>query len=189
MHLAQDENILKTFYHHPLPLLLRICGIWIVSFPFFFVSSFFQGLLNRDQMLLVYGGILIAFFLITIYTIALYFLDRVVVTNKRILHIDWKGLFLNCETEADLSDIQDIEIQEPGLLASFKLFNFGTFRVETASATASIIFKNASEPESIKNFIYHLQIKPSKIVDTKISQGKYDYSNSKTAKKINIANH
>ncbi len=165
MHLSPDENILKTFYHHPLPLLGSVLGVAIASLPFFFVASFFQGVLNSKQMFTLYAGILALFLLVAIYVSVLYFWDRLIVTNKRIVHVDWKGLFLSEEVEADLSDIQDIAIKQLGLLTSFSIFNFGTFQVATASAKASIIFKHASNPEEIRNFIYHIQIKPTKIVE------------------------
>ena len=139
MHLSPDENILKKFYHHPLPLLGNILGVAIASLPFFFVASFFQGILNAKQMFALYMGIFALFLLVIIYISVLYFWDRLIVTNKRVVHVDWKGLFLSEEIEADLSDIQDIVIKQLGLLTSLPIFNFGEFQIATASAKASIL--------------------------------------------------
>lgn len=168
MHLSSEENILKTFYHHPLPLLGTILGTVMASVPFFLVASFFQGVLDSKQMFALYTGIFVLFLLIAAYISMLYFWDRLIVTNKRVVHVDWKGLFLSEEVEADLSDIQDISIKQLGLLTSLALFNFGTFQISTASAKASIIFKHATNPEGIRNFIYHIQIKPTKIVEKEV---------------------
>ncbi len=174
MQLQEDESKIKTFFHHPFPFFIKAVKIAIVSFPFFFVASFFQGLLGPIEMFLIYVGIAAIFALFIGHEGLLYFMDRIIVTNKRVIHVDWKTLFEREETEAVLIDIQDIETSEMGILSRFKIFDFGTFHVETASSKASIIFYDATDPEGIKHFVYHLLQKPSKIMSEALETSSYD---------------
>lgn len=163
MHLQEDEQLIKTYHHHPAIFLFKALNFTIVSLPFFFVATFFSGLLNTAQMVMVYGGIATVFALLLTYELYFFYFDRLVITNKRILHVDWNGAFSRSEHEAELSDIQDVGTEENGLLAFIPFFDFGTFVVETASTKTTITFKDAPDPEGIKHFVYHLNIKPSRI--------------------------
>ncbi len=174
MHLVENENKIRTFFHHPFPYFVRAVKIAFISFPFFFVASFFQGLLDPTQMFFLYFGVGFVFALILLNDALLYFLDRIIVTNKRIVHVDWITIFKRSESEADLNDIQDIQTSEFGVLSAIPLFDYGTFQVETASSKISILFKNATDPEGIKHFVYHLQQKPSRIMTEALESTTYD---------------
>lgn len=163
MHLQEDEQLIKTYHHHAAIFVFKTLNFVVVSLPFFFVATFFSGLLNTAQMVMVYSGIAAVFGLLLAYELFFFYFDRLVITNKRILHVDWNGAFSRSEHEAELSDIQDVGTEENGLLAFIPIFDFGTFVVETASTKTTITFKDAPDPEGIKHFVYHLNIKPSRI--------------------------
>gem|GEM_PF-628089 len=164
MQLDEDESRVKTFFHHPFPFVLTALKAAIASLPFFFVATFFSGLLDTVQMFLVYLSIAGVFLLAIAYLGAIYFLDRLVITNKRVIHVEWKSLFNVEESEAEFEGIQDIETTEHGILSAIPLFDYGNFEVSTASSKVAVVFDNANDPEGIKHFIYHLQRKPSRIV-------------------------
>ncbi len=86
-----------------------------------------------------------------------YWLDKLVVTNQRIILINWQTLLARNESEAFLHDIQDIQTKEKGFLANFKIFDYGLFKLETASSQVTIMFDNAPDPEGIRRFVYHLR--------------------------------
>ena len=163
MHLQPEEQHVKTFYHHPMPLVIRIFGFAIVSAPFYFFASFFSTLLTREQLGITYAVITTVFLLIAVYDTVLYYLDRLIITNQRVLHVDWKSIFDRAEHEAELIDIQDIGTQEAGILSFLPIFDYGLFKLETASTKTTISFTNAPDPEGIKHFIYHLNVKPHRI--------------------------
>ena len=54
------------------------------------------------------------------------------------------------EAEALLDDIQDVQTEEKGILASFWLFDFGMLRLDTASSYVTMEFKHAPDPEEGK---------------------------------------
>lgn len=97
----------------------------------------------------------ISFFLgIVIAIVSLeYLLDKLVITNKRVIWIDWHSLFKREEHEAELFDIQDIQTRETGILSKLRIFDYGLVEVETASSKTCIIFIDCPDPEGTKNFI------------------------------------
>jgi hypothetical protein len=163
MKLQDNEQIVKVFHHHPTARLFRSLGILFACLPFFFVAWFFRDVLSPVQMVTLYIILGLFTFLVLLYDSILYYLDRLIITNQRILYVDWNGAFSNTEHEAELVDIQDIETIEKGFFAIFPIFDFGDFTLETASTHTTIRFPNAPDPEGIKHFIYHLNIKPHTI--------------------------
>lgn len=135
----------------------------IVSLPFYLMAAFLSAVLSTSTMVMTYGGITLIFGLVMAYDLTLYYFDRLVITNRRIVHVDWKSAVKREEYEAEITDIQDITTEEAGIFAFLSIFDYGTFKLETASTKTSIIFTEAPDPEGIKHFIYHMQIKPSRI--------------------------
>jgi len=163
LNLQDDEVVIKVFHHHPMTFVLRALNYFFVSLPFYFVAFIISTALNSWQSVAIYLGIFAVFLIITAYDLILFFLDKLVITNRRIIHVDWNSAFSRCEAEAELLDIQDITTKEMGIFAAFKMFDYGLFALETASTKTSIIFKDAPDPEGIKHFIYRLYQKPSRI--------------------------
>ncbi len=100
---------------------------------------------------------LAVFSLVVIYQAIIFWLDRLVVTNMRIYQIDWKYLTVRSESEAMLSDIQDVRTAEKGVLSYFKILDYGMIRVETASSHVTLLFEDAPNPEGIRQFIYSVR--------------------------------
>lgn len=163
MKLRENEQVVKVFHHHKTAIILRALKIVAASLPFYFVANFFNGYFNVTQMFYLYAGITLLFAAVMAYDIFFYYRDRLIITNHRIVHIDWNGAFSNNEHEAEIRDIQDIATKEKGLFAKIKIFDFGDFTLETASTHTTIYFPEAPDPEGIKHFIYHLHRKPNRI--------------------------
>lgn len=163
MKLQDEECIVKIFHHHAFTFFLRILNVVIVSIPFFVVAAFFSGVLDQIQQIFIYLGVFMVFALFMAYDLTFFYLDRLLVTNRRIVHEDWKGAFQREEHEAEIADIQDVRTSEAGILSLLPIFDFGIFELETASTKTTITFKDAPDPEGIKHFIYHMIIKPTRI--------------------------
>ncbi len=163
MNLKKDEVKIKIFHHHPTLFFTRGIGVFLAFSPFFLVATFFSGMLDMTQNIIVYISISLFFALYLIYDQRLYFLDRIIITNKRIIHVDWKNAFHNTEVEVELSDVQNVKTVESGILSFIPFLNYGTVSIETSSSTTAIIFTESSNPDRIKYFIYHLDVKPNTI--------------------------
>jgi membrane protein YdbS with pleckstrin-like domain len=77
-----------------------------------------------------------------------------IVTNERIVDIDFLFLLYKKFSVADLSKIQDISYTEKGLLST--IFDFGTVFVQTASEVPTIEFESVPHPERVVEKIREL---------------------------------
>ncbi len=59
-----------------------------------------------------------------------YYLDMWIVTEKRVINIDQRGLFSREISEIPMANIQDVTVEVHGLMET--LLGFGTVRIQTA---------------------------------------------------------
>lgn len=163
MILKENEQVIKVLHHHYTALFFRELKVVILSVPFFFIAYLLSFAVEFQVSLIVFSAIALIFAAVMLYDGLLYHLDRLIITNMRILYIDWKNPFSRSEHEAELNDIQDIETKETGILSFLPFFDYGDFILETASAHTIIKFNQAPDPEGIKHFIYHINRKPNRI--------------------------
>ncbi len=157
MDLREEEQIQQIYHHHLTPFIFIIIKSIIAIFPFFLVLFLFQDALSSRTYIILHAILLIGFTIVLIFVALDYWLDKLVVTNQRIILINWQTLLARNESEAFLHDIQDIQTKEKGFLANFKIFDYGLFKLETASSQVTIMFDNAPDPEGIRRFVYHLR--------------------------------
>lgn len=80
-----------------------------------------------------------------------YFLDVLVITDKRIINIEQKALFSREIASLRLDKIQDITIDISGILATF--LSFGNMRIQTAGEQEEFLIRFIQNPESLKKTI------------------------------------
>lgn len=157
MQLREGEKVLKVYHHHPTPFVFTMTKAVLYFVPFFALLYFFQEALSRMVQFWAIVVLLIIFSLLTIYLALIYWLDKMVVTDQRIVYIDWKYLTVKKESEAMLHDIQEIRTHEKGILSHFWIFDYGDFILKTASSKITIVFDEAPNPEEIRRYVYHLR--------------------------------
>lgn len=158
MKLRPGEKVLRTYYHHFLPFLYRIFYLVLSFLPIFVLMFLFAQAVSWKTAIIGYTIVFVLFALASLYLTFVYWLDRLVVTNHRVIFIDWKLLTAKSETESDLIDIQDIRSNSTGILSFFSFLDYGEFEIETASYNQTINFTEAPNPDGIKEFIHSLQV-------------------------------
>lgn len=156
MKLQINEKIIKVYHHHALFFFLRGLKVWATVLPFLFLTYMFRTLLPFNVQLWTYAGIIVFFALVHAYDFLMFYLDTLIITNQRVVHLDWINPFKYMETQAMLDDIQNVESEENGFLSEMKIFDFGEFLIETASTRTVISFEQAPDPEGIKFFVTDL---------------------------------
>ncbi len=156
MDLREGEQILKVYHHHPTPFIWRMIKLIVAAMPFFILLYWFKGMDFKFYWIIAFLIILFFVFAVT-YVSLIYWLDKLIVTTQRIVYIDWKYLTSRNEAEAFLNDIQDIQTKEKGIISTFRFFDFGQFRLDTASSHVTILFDDAPDPEGIRQFVYHVK--------------------------------
>jgi len=85
-----------------------------------------------------------------------YYLDVLILTNKKIVDIEQQGLFAREVSSLPLGKIQDVTVGTQGILATF--FHFGNLKIQTAGASPEIIVRYLRDPSGVKEEImraYH----------------------------------
>jgi hypothetical protein len=80
-----------------------------------------------------------------------WFINIYIVTNERIVDIDFYYLLYKHFSQAELNKIQDISYTTKGIFGT--LFNFGDVKVETAGETPHLMFENIPHPEGVVEII------------------------------------
>lgn len=83
-----------------------------------------------------------------------FYLDLLIITNDRLLHIEQHSLFSRTISELDLYKIQDVTSEVYGFIPS--LFSYGTLQIQTAGAQEKFILDHIPHPESLRQTILDL---------------------------------
>ncbi len=153
MKLQKGEQIIKVYHHHKFFFFWRGVKVWAASLPFFMLVFVISILTPAWLDWTMTFSILALFALVTAYDFLMYYLDTLVITNQRVVHLDWINLFKYTENQANLNDIQDIGSSENGFLSKFKILDFGILKIETSSTKTILVFNQAPDPEEIKFFV------------------------------------
>ena len=70
-----------------------------------------------------------------------------IVTNKRIVDIDWYSLLYKKLASAQLEKIQDVNYKQSGLIESF--FDFGDIHIQTAGTEPNFDFEHIPQPDRV----------------------------------------
>ncbi len=157
MHLREGEKILKIYHHHLTPFIFQLIKALFITIPFLLLVYVFQSVLSSKALIISLIVIFFMFILFCVYLALIYWLDKIIITNLRIIHIDWKYLTVKHESEVMIADIQDIQTKERGFWSHFKIFDYGSIKIDSPSSYVTIIFTQAPNPEEIRQFIYHLR--------------------------------
>lgn len=83
-----------------------------------------------------------------------FYLDIWIITDKRIIDIEQKGLFSRTTSALRHDNIQDSTISQGGLIAT--MLGFGTIKIQSAAADIQITIPYATSPQKVKELIMHL---------------------------------
>ncbi len=155
--LLEGEKVLRVYHHHPTPFIFNVLKVILAFSPFYFLLWGVDSILSLFWAIIGHLVLIFFFILVIIYISLIYWLDRLVITNMRIIYIDYKYLTVRDDSVAFLEDIQDVKTDEKGLLAYFKFFDYGTMTVDTPSSYITLIFEDAPNPEGIRQFVYHVK--------------------------------
>lgn len=157
MKLSEGERILKVYHHHPTPFVFDILKVILGTFPFLLLLFLFESVFSTKAFIFAHLILFFVFSLIIVYISFIYWLDKLVITDKRVVYINWKYLTVREEAEALINDIQDIRTKENGFLSNFWIFDYGKLRLDTPSSLVTIEFFDAPDPEEIRKYIFHIK--------------------------------
>jgi hypothetical protein len=86
-----------------------------------------------------------------------WYFDVFIITDKRVIDIDFNNLLDKKFSEAKLSMIQDVTSRVSGLGQT--MFNYGTIHIQTAAEVSYITFEKVPHPEKIIKILQFLREK------------------------------
>lgn len=147
----ENEEILLLLRAHPVTQLPWIFnGIFLLILLFFvniFVGSFF----SSQQLLFFNIGGFAFIFAYLWFNFLSWFFNVGIITNLRILDVDFHAVISKEITEARLSKVEDITEKTAGYFGA--LFNYGSVFIQTAGTEANVEFINIPRPTDVVKII------------------------------------
>ncbi len=132
---------------------------WILSsiflFILLFISNFFiQSFFNLGQIFIINLFFIIFILSYIWFNILNWYFNVGIITNKRVIDIDFYAVLYKEITNAQLGKIEDITVRSGGYLES--LFDYGSIFVQTAGTEANVEFIDVPYPSDAVQIINKL---------------------------------
>lgn len=157
----KSEQILLVLRKHPITLIPHLLGA--LGFGIFPLLTGFLGyeVIIPPQYLV--ATVVLWYLFLTGYLFEVFltwFFYVFIITDERIIDVDFMSLIYKKVTVAKIDNIEDISAVTGGAIRS--IFNFGTVDVQTASANAKISFEDVPQPGKVKQLLNELIIEEEK---------------------------
>jgi len=156
-----DERILMVLRAHPFVNFGWIASsVFLILVPLFSIIVFSNLDLNLNLYISgksIFNGILVWCLLVfgfSFQQFLLWFFNIYIITNKRVVDIDFYHLFYKQISETPLENVQDITHREVGIVQNW--LDFGDIDIQTAGETANFEFTNITNPDSVQQKILDL---------------------------------
>lgn len=148
------EEIILIIRAHPvtqIPWFINTIGILLITILLnFFVIDFFS--VEEQLYMNIFGFVMAAFYAWT--NFLRWYFHVGIVTNQRIVDIDFPSTLYKEVTIAELRDVQEVTTRAVGYIGA--IFNYGHILVQTAGTKANIEFHNSPRPSEIVKVINEL---------------------------------
>lgn len=160
IHLHQGEKILKIVRRHWYVVVIGCASFALMAF-FPILIMIFLGLVSEAAVEFVQMNLALLVFVDSAWLLVMwvmccavwtnYYLDILVITNKRIIDIEQIGLFSRNVAEMRLDSLEDMRVEVAGILPT--VLQFGDLHLQTAGSEKEFIVHDIPRPLQIKNLI------------------------------------
>jgi membrane protein YdbS with pleckstrin-like domain len=162
MSFEPGEQVIRIVHRHPFyAIVTGIAFILIGLFPviaYFIVVAVGSFVISSAifYLLLLGYGFWVMFTWIAFFVFWTdYFFDTWIITNKRIIDMEQKGLFVRDVATVRLEHIQDVRNVTTGIIQTF--LDISTIHIQTAGARVEFIIRDAAHPDQIRHIILNAQ--------------------------------
>lgn len=155
------EEILRVIRRHWFNIFIQYIPIITCTLLLWFSAAYgpelFPSLAQDNQTVfwffITLMGIFIWIFAALIFVD--YYLDVWILTDRRVVNIEQKGLFMREISELYYQKIQDVTTEIHGLIPT--LLNYGDVYVQTAAEQSRFLFHKVPDPNSVKAQLMEMQ--------------------------------
>ncbi len=151
----RGESVVLFLRQHPvvnlnwisLTLILSILPLFFTFFPpYANLPTNFRFILILSWYLALFGFVLAKFMS--------WFFNIFILTDERVVDVDFLNLFSRVISDAKIDHIQDVNSEMSGVWQTF--FNYGTVFIQTAGEKPQFTFQNIPQPDKVVEIINHL---------------------------------
>ena len=151
----KNENVVLIVRTHWIVYLPYVAiALLLLSFPFLLKLVIFELETNATVMVALFFSCLSLSMSVLVYAFVKWFYNVNIITDQRVIDLDFTTLVSHTMSEARLEKIEDVTHKQLGVLGS--LFDIGTVYVQTAGSTAEIEFDNIPRPRDVQDILYDL---------------------------------
>lgn len=151
---SESEQVILLLRAHPITQVFWILTAFIMIVLSFFISLFLEPILTISQLiftLLFWYAIIVSYVFLNILN---WLFNVGMVTNERIVDIDFHGTLYKEVSASSIGKIEDVTIKTGGFAAS--LFHYGNLFIQTAGTEGNIEFINIPNPTQAASIINNL---------------------------------
>jgi len=149
-----DEYPILVLRAHPITQLPWLFNSFFLMIFILFLNFFLPRYLGFYRFVFFNFFALALIFSYLYFNFINWFFNVGIITNKRILDVDFYGLMYRETTIAMLSKVEDITVKVGGFFYSF--FDYGNLFIQTAGKEANIEFINIPKPQKVAKIINQL---------------------------------
>lgn len=154
--IQKEEKVVLLLRRHPITNIpwLVVVMIMLLAPTLLGVFPFLSFLPGRFQLVAIMGWYLI----IAAYTIESFlnwFFNVNIVTDKRVIDIDFNSLIYKEVSDCDLSKIQDITYRMLGVIRT--IFNYGDVFIQTAAEIRKVEFHAVPKPDHVVKILQDMR--------------------------------
>ncbi|MGB9883004.1 MAG: hypothetical protein ACPLRN_00595 [Microgenomates group bacterium] len=153
----EGEKIILLLRAHPITYFSVIFNVVIFLLIIFASNFFLVYLLNSSQVFIVNLFAVVFVFSYIFFNFLNWYFNVGIVTNKRVIDIDFNNVLYKEVSSAQLDKIEDITVKSGGYFEAF--FNYGDIYIQTAGAVDYIEFSNVPFPSEAVETINKLLAK------------------------------
>lgn len=151
----KGEEVVLLLRKHPFVVLLPLSTFGFIGLvPILLFVVFYSYIINSSfflAFLFLLSVCYLVLWLFAFYSLTIYTLNTVIVTDKRIIDNNQHGFFNRQVSELHLYRVQDITVHTQGVIKT--VLRYGDVIVQTAASDKQFIFHQVPEPEKVKNII------------------------------------
>ena len=158
----KDEEVLYVIHRHWFNIIINFIPIFFMTLLLLGSHLFLPTLLPEftvglaGQLFMFIESIFAMIIWVLLFLIWIdYYFDVWIITTKRVVDIEQKGLFSRKVSEARYDKIQDITTEVKGIIPT--ILNYGNVLIQTAAEKEKFVFTQIADPYGIKDMLMHLQ--------------------------------
>ncbi|MEO6508793.1 MAG: PH domain-containing protein [Patescibacteria group bacterium] len=149
-----DEAVILILRAHPATQIPWLINSFFMTILIVVLNFILPLVLTPSQILFVNIFGVAGLFAYMWYNFLLWFFNVGIITNERIVDIDFKSILFKEVTATKVEKVEEVTSKSGGYVGS--LFNYGTVYVETASNEINIEFERVPHPAQVVEIINNL---------------------------------